>query len=136
MILYKTRKKLFHFSIYVYTLLLIWPSAGQAEGVAGCSSREDSDSGIWNNIENCRKCGDCSLNDFAQLALNIFDYILGLVGSLALLVFVYGGILFLFSGGNSDQVQKGKSALKGAVIGLIIVFCSYVIVHFVSNALQ
>lgn len=92
-------------------------------------------SGIWENLDNCRQSGDCSLTDFVRLLINIFDFILGITGSLALLAFIYGGILFLFSGGNSDQIEKGKKTLSGAAIGLAIIFSSYLIVHFAAEAL-
>lgn len=93
------------------------------------------ESALWAGMEDCRVDGDCSLTDFARLAVNAFDFVLGFVGSLALLVFIYGGILFLFSGGNSDQVEKGKAALKGAAIGLVVVFASYLIVQFAAEAI-
>lgn len=79
--------------------------------------------------------GDYSLNDFVQLAVNVSDKILGLVGSLALLAFVYGGIVFLISGGSSEKVEKGKQILLGAVIGLAVVFASYTIIQFTMSAL-
>lgn len=80
-------------------------------------------------------CGDYSLNDFISLAIKISDYILGIVGSLALLAFVYGGIVFLISGGSSEKVEKGKQILLGAVIGLAVVFASYTIIQFTMSAL-
>jgi hypothetical protein len=118
----KVAQKAYYFALFVLILLI---QAGPAK----------AESGIWSGLKDCRKSGDCSLNDFIRLLVNIFDFILGITGSLALLVFVYGGILFLFSGGNSDQIEKGKKALTGAVIGLAIIFASYVIVHFTAEAL-
>lgn len=76
-----------------------------------------------------------SLNDGVQLMVNVAQWILGIVGSLALLMFVLGGFMFLISGGNSQTVEKGKSILVGAVIGLIIVFCSYMIIKFSMAAM-
>lgn len=80
------------------------------------------------------KGADCTLNDFGVLAINIAGWILGIVGSLSLLMFVYGGVLLLMSGGNTETVGKGKQALTNAVIGLIIVLMSYMIIGFVFKA--
>ena len=57
--------------------------------------------------------------------------ILGIVGSLALVMFVYGGILWMTAAGNDQRVTKGKETLLWAVIGLILIFSSYAIINFV-----
>lgn len=72
-----------------------------------------------------------SLKGFIQVALAVSSWILGIVGSLSLLVFIYGGVKFLASAGRSEWVEDGKKAIIGAVIGLIIVFASYTIINFV-----
>lgn len=79
--------------------------------------------------------GSYQLNDVMQMGINIANIILGVVGSLALLMFVYGGIMMLISAGNSDKVSKAKGIIIAAVIGLGIVFASYLIIEFVMGAL-
>ncbi|KKR22033.1 MAG: hypothetical protein UT48_C0001G0046 [Parcubacteria group bacterium GW2011_GWE2_39_37] len=79
-------------------------------------------------------CGNYSLNDFLQLGVNVTNWILGIVGSLALLAFIYGGVMMLISEGSSDKVTKAKSIITGAVVGLVIVFSSYIIVGFVLKS--
>lgn len=75
------------------------------------------------------------LNDFVQLAVNVSNWILGIVGSLALLMFVIGGFMFLISAGNSKTVEQGKSIIIGSVIGLLLVFSSYMIIQFSMSAM-
>lgn len=60
---------------------------------------------------------------------------LGVTGSIALVMFVYGGMMWLISGGNPDKIKKGKDVLVWAVIGLAIIFSSYFIVDLVIRAL-
>jgi hypothetical protein len=118
----KTAKKIYYITGFAFfSLAGINPAKAQ--------------SGIWKDLNSCRQDGDCSLTDFVRLLINVFDFVLGIVGSLALLMFIYGGALFLFSGGNSDQIEKGKKTLTGAAIGLAIIFSSYLIVHFTAEAL-
>ncbi len=80
-------------------------------------------------------CGEYGVNDFVLLAKKVSDIILGLSGSLALLAFIYGGVMFLISSGNNEQISKAKSILMGAVIGLVIVFISFTVVSFVFKGL-
>ena len=79
--------------------------------------------------------GDYTLDDFIQLAVNISEWILGIVGSLALLMFVYGGVVWIFSAGNTEMISKGKNIIIGAVIGLVLVFSAYTIIQFSLNAI-
>ncbi len=80
-------------------------------------------------------CGDYAVSDLVTLAINIAQLILGLVGSLALIMFVYGGVMFLISAGSSDKIAKAKRTLIAAIIGLIIVFSSWLIIKFVADTL-
>ncbi len=89
---------------------------------------------IWDKIS-CKERGNCQLSDFTQLIINVAQFILGISSSLALLAFVYGGVMFLISSGNNERVTKAKQIIGGAVIGLVIVFASYIIIDFVFKAL-
>ncbi len=81
----------------------------------------------------CPKGGTCSLNTFLKLGISVATYILGIVGALTLLMFVYGGVTMIISGGSADKVKKGKDIIIGSVVGLMIVFGSYLIISFVST---
>ena len=78
------------------------------------------------------KCGDggCNVCDAIGVGINITKIMLGLLGSAALLVFIYGGFLMFTSRGHSDQVQKGKDALINAVKGVIIVLASWMVINY------
>ena len=71
-----------------------------------------------------------------EIAGRIINAALGLIGSITLLVFVYGGFLWLTSGGNEKAVAKGKDAMKWAAIGIIIIFSSAALVQFVFSSLS
>lgn len=66
---------------------------------------------------------------------NVIRLILGLVGSLALIFFIYGGLMWMTSAGNSDQVTKGRDTLVWATLGLIVIFASYTGVAFILQSL-
>jgi len=53
----------------------------------------------------------------------------GVVGSLALLMFVYGGLLWMTSRGNAEQIDKGKRIFVWSSIGLVIIFSAYLILR-------
>lgn len=75
--------------------------------------------------------GDYGLNDFILLAVQASDIVLGLVGSLSLAMFIYGGFMFLISRGSSEAISKARKILGASVVGLVIVFSSYLIIRFI-----
>ncbi len=56
---------------------------------------------------------------------------LGIVGSIALLMFIYGGFVWMTAAGNQEMVTRGRNILIWAAIGLIVIFSSYALVKFV-----
>lgn len=54
---------------------------------------------------------------------------LSVIGSFALLMFVYGGVLWLTSAGSDKQIKKGKDTITWAVLGLVVIFSAYVLVN-------
>ena len=70
-----------------------------------------------------------------QLVVNITQGMLALLGSAAFLVFIYGGVLFLTSGGNQERVKKGKTILIWAILGIVLIFASYAILQYIFTAL-
>ena len=97
---------------------------------------QEAKGGFLKNLsKECYCCGDCGLNDVVNLFIGAANYLFGIVGALALLFFIYGGVLWLTAAGKSEQIEKGKKVLIGAVIGLAIVFGAWLIVQFVMTAL-
>ena len=70
-----------------------------------------------------------------ELIGRIITAILGLVGSIALLMFIYGGFTWMTAAGKSERVQKGKDIIIWAVIGLVVIFTSYAAVQFIITAI-
>lgn len=55
--------------------------------------------------------------------------IMGVLGSITLLVFVAGGVMWLTSGGNQERVQMGSKTMLYAIIGIFVIFASYAILN-------
>jgi len=77
-----------------------------------------------------------TLNEMVSVATKIAAWILSITGSLSLLFFIYGGTMFLISGGIQERVTKAKNILSGAVIGAVIVLTSFIIINFLITSLR
>lgn len=77
-----------------------------------------------------------SLQCAMQTFRNIAALILGLTGSFALLMFVYGGFTMLTSAGNPDKIKEGKTIVKNAVIGIFLILLAGYIIDYVVGYLR
>ena len=62
--------------------------------------------------------------------------ILGLSGSVALLMFVYGGVVYLTAQGESERIQRAKNTLIWATMGLAVIFGSYAFLNYLFTGLK
>ena len=60
-------------------------------------------------------------------------FLLSIIGSIALLMLVFSGILYIFAGGNLDAQSKAKRTFNYAIIGLIFVLISYAIIKIITD---
>lgn len=71
------------------------------------------------------------LNNIPRLVGKIISVGLGFLGSVALLFFVYGGLLWMTSMGDSSRVQQGTRTLMWAALGIVFVFSAYALTLFI-----
>lgn len=60
---------------------------------------------------------------------------LGIIGALTLLMLVWGGFQWLTSAGNPEKVKMGTQTMVWAIIGVVLVFASYLLLSTFTNYL-
>jgi hypothetical protein len=65
----------------------------------------------------------------------IVGTILSFLGIIFLVLMIAGGIMWMTAGGSDAKVQKARSLIVAAVIGLIVVLSAYAITTFVADNL-
>jgi len=56
--------------------------------------------------------------------------IMGIIGSVALLMFLYNGIMWMLALGNAKKVESAQKGMIYAALGLLVIFSSYAVVEF------
>lgn len=103
---------------------------------AAANSSESTSGGVVKILPACAKSGDCKdVSVFLELAINIASYLFGLVGALALAVFVYGGVMIIISSGSAEKLKAGWEAFLAAIMGIIVAFGGYALVKFLAEGL-
>jgi hypothetical protein len=66
-----------------------------------------------------------------EAIVGIINIVLSFLGLIAVIIVIYGGFVWMTSGGDADKVDKAKKILKNGLIGLVIVLLSWGIVVWV-----
>ena len=83
------------------------------------------------------QCDGCPSDLFGDTGVfkQVTNTILYIVGIIAVIMLIIGGIKYVLSGGDSKKVTDAKNTVLYAIIGLVIAVFSYAIVNFVITSL-
>ena len=83
------------------------------------------------------RCDGCPTDLFGNTGVfkQVTNTILYIVGIIAVIMLIIGGIRYVVSGGDAKKVTDAKNTVLYAIIGLIICFLAFAIVNFVISAL-
>lgn len=115
-------KALFFLLVFLLTMF-IFPALSLAKSQAECLANEryvvDIDT--------------CVPQDPGGFVKTIYSIGVGLIGGVAVLFIMYGGYLVSTSQGNPSQLNKGRSYITYAIIGLVLAVFGFVFLQFVVN---
>jgi hypothetical protein len=66
-----------------------------------------------------------------QVLHNGLNIVYFLAGTIAVIVIIIAGIMYVTAAGNSGNITKAKNMLLYAVVGLVIIIAAYAITNFV-----
>ena len=85
----------------------------------------------------CGEIGNCAgkSTTITKGLTNIAQIIIGLVGGLAILFILWGGIRYTLSRGDPGNIKAAKETVVYAVVGLVVAIVAYAIVSFVVSTI-
>lgn len=111
-------------------------------GAPALVSAQSSNANIQSNLcagtsLDVNATGDCAtsgtdantkVNDIIKTVINIFSLVVGVI---SVIMIIFGGLKYITSGGESNNVSGAKNTIIYAIIGLVIVALAQFIVQFV-----
>ncbi len=83
----------------------------------------------------CSEGQACEVPWFAQYIAGVYKFSYTVAGILALVMILIGGMMWAGSAGNQNVIAKAKELITGAIAGLIIVLCTYMILYMINPEL-
>lgn len=68
----------------------------------------------------------------AQYISAFYDYAMGIVGIVAVIVLMIGGIIWLTSGGNPTKIEQAKDLILGSITGVGLLLGSWILLNTVD----
>ena len=60
---------------------------------------------------------------------------LAIIGSVSLLILIYGGLSMILAAGNEKKIAQGKEIIMYTAIGLVVIFIAYAAITFFIKTL-
>ena len=90
----------------------------------------------------CAKAGSlasnpesCNGNDLNTMVQTIINAVIFVIGMVAVVMIILGGVSYATSQGDAAKVKKGKDTILYGIIGLIVVLLAFAITNFVLTQL-
>jgi hypothetical protein len=87
------------------------------------------EAGMGKDAEGFYTIKDTAIGVFIK---SVYKYAVGIVGILAAVVLMFGGVVWLTAGGNQTRIGEAKAWIGASLTGLIIVLTSYMILYTVN----
>ena len=118
-------KKVGRVLIYSFFLVALFAAISSSGAKAATSEWQ-----IWSPFTNWY---EVSLQTVVANVINIAMMAAGLV---AVIYLIIGGFKYVTSGGNAEAIEGAKGTILNAIIGLIVIFISFLLVNYILGALH
>lgn len=124
------------------TLSFVTPSVTSASSI---SDNANNAAGGCDNIEGgpaagaaCAKPASGATELFGEggIFITITNILLFIIGAIAVVMLIIGGIRYVVSSGDQNAVTSAKNTILYAIIGIVVAFLAYAAVNFVTAQLD
>jgi len=76
-----------------------------------------------------------ALGNIIDVVAIVIEIILGMLGLIFLVLMILAGLKWMTAQGDEQKVKQAQQSIQRAIIGLIIILCSYGFTYFIFNKL-
>jgi len=68
-------------------------------------------------------------SDIGGFVSAVLTWVVPVVGTLATVMFIYAGYLYMTSQGNQDQISQAKDIIVGVIAGILLLFTAWILLN-------
>ena len=100
-----------------------------------CKDGNIGKTGLEGSAECAKGSGQSdSLTGDAGVFQTVTNVLLFIIGAIAVIMLVVGGIRYTISGGNQEQITAAKNTILYAIVGIVVAILAYAAVRFVIGS--
>lgn len=80
----------------------------------------------------CQPNQKCSIPWLAKYVAALQRYAIGIIGMLAVITLMIGGVIWLTAGGSPEKISEAKNWIVGSLSGLILTFGAYLLLYTIN----
>jgi len=115
----------------IFSLGVLVPSTSALDPKASITDGVNDSGG---GKQECTNSDGKNVNCFKEGIRNVINVLLYIIGAVAVIMIVVGGLRYTISNGDSGQITGAKNTILYAVVGLVVAMLAYAIVNFVVSA--
>ena len=119
-------------SVLASSLVVAVLTFGVAGLVPATSVSADAKTEVTKGITSINDGNTVPLGNYVKSIINVLLFI---VGAVAVIVIIVGGISYVVSAGDPAKVKKAKDTILYAVVGLVVALLAFAIIRFVTDSL-
>jgi hypothetical protein len=125
-------------SLQAMVLAFGFGAASLAVAAPAMAANNCTDELTITNGAQCAKADSAKDNLFAPNGVFsiVANTLIFLVGAVAVIYLIIGGLRYVVSSGDSKAVESAKNTILYAIIGIVVAVISFALVSFVINALN
>jgi hypothetical protein len=128
----KITKTIMQFALVVPVLALVASAAGVVQPVSAACDPTD---GLPGSADCAKGTGQSdNLAGDGGVFQTVTNILLFIIGAVAVIMLVIGGIRYTISNGDANQVTSAKNTILYAIIGIVVAILAYAAVNFVITA--
>ncbi|MFH1938378.1 MAG: pilin [Patescibacteria group bacterium] len=118
------------FVLVGFGVLVLGDDALAAENVlcADCKKQDKSNICLQVSIPGIGNC----VKGFPQYVKGIYNFFIGIVGLLAVIMIMAGGFQWLLAAGNAQKITGAKTTIMSAIMGLVLALGSYTVLSWIN----
>lgn len=98
------------------------------------ASTADASSARTEVLNGANATGQSGSRSLEQSINDVTNVLLFVIGAIAVIVIIYGGIKFVTSDGDASKIKGARETILYAVVGIVIALIAYAIVRWVVRA--